>query len=315
MPRRTLATVLIAALLTMASWQTAQAQLASAWVVPAAAHNPGVGDTFWRTDLSLHNPHQHQLQVALQVLVSDRANWEVPTFDLVLEPYETVNLWDAMGPATFDVEGTAALLAYADPGLDCGDGSCEFLVTSRTYTVVPWGGPGEFGQTVPGVDPRLGTDWWTYGYVAGILNDGEDFRCNVGVASWTPGSVVLRVDVQDGAGNILASEELDVPAYGHRQRRLATPVVGGSLVFYLVSGDEDALVFPYVSTANQETGDASFAAALPSDIGVSIPKRRATRSGREVPRPDGDRRPLETGVETRGPRARPALALSDAGAR
>jgi hypothetical protein len=247
----------------------AHAQLASDWMVTAAAHTPGVGGTFWRTDLSLHNPHEFELPVWVQLLPSDTVNWEAYALPITLYPWETVNLWDALAPDLLDHRGTAALLVYADTSLACDPiEDCQFLVTSRTYTPDPRGHGGEFAQTLPGVDYWRALDWTSYGYAAGILNDGELFRCNIGIASWSSGWTVVRVDVQDSAGNILASPELEVPPFGHVQQRLTTPVEGGSLVFYLVDGPDDARIFPYASVVDQTTGDPSYQGAIASTAGV-----------------------------------------------
>jgi hypothetical protein len=252
----------------------AAAQLATDWVIPATAHTAGQRGTFWRSDVSLHNPHSFDLPVVVQLLPSDTENWEAPTLTLTLYAYETVNLWDALGPDVFDFGGTGAMLAYADTSLACDPiEECQFLATTRTYTVDPWGGSGEFGQAIPGVDVWHGVDWQKYGYAAGILNDGVAFRCNVGVASWTPGWTTVRVDVQHADGTILATHQFEVPPYGHVQRRLSTEVVGGSLVFYLVDGPDEALVFPYASVVDQDTGDPSFVACSTSVVGLEVAKR------------------------------------------
>lgn len=259
----------------------AHGQLSADWMVAAAANTPGVGGTFWRTDLSLHNPHEYRLPVVVQLLPSNTANWQAVSQPIDLYPFETVNLWDALGPGWFDVHGTGAMLVYADTGLACNPiEDCQFLVTSRTYTVTPDGPYGEYGQTIPGVDVWRAVDWSTFGYAAGVLNDGVGFRCNVGVASWSAGWTVVRIDVQNEAGDIIASHELDVPPFGHVQQRLTTEVVGGSLVFYLVDGPGDARVFGYASVVDQTTGDPSYQAAVASVIGVSQPKTVDGRAAR-----------------------------------
>jgi hypothetical protein len=249
------------------------AQLAADWMVPAAAHNRGSNGTFWRTDLSLHNPHEYDLPVVVQVLQSETVNFEVPTLSLALYPWETVNLWDVLGPEVFAMEGTAAILVYVDPVLACDPiEDCHFLVTSRTYTPQQGGGVGEYGLSVPGAAVARAVDWSTYGYAAGVLNDGDFFRCNAGVASWTPDWTRVRLDVQDADGRIVTSEAFDVPPFGHVQRRLVESGDGGALVFYLESGPGDALVFPYATVINQETGDASYLAASSSVVGASVAK-------------------------------------------
>jgi len=250
-----------------------RAQLAADWMVPAAAHDAGLRETFWMTDLSLHNPHEFELPVIVQALPSDTVNFEVPTLTFTLLPWETLNLWDVLGPNVFDLKGTAALLAYADSGLSCDPiEDCYFLVTSRTYTPAEDSGPGEFGLTVTGAGVGKATDWWTLGYAAGILNDGEFFRCNAGVASWTPEWTTVRLDIQDAAGTIVATEFFDVPPFGHTQRRLPETSDGGSLVFFLDQGPTDSLVFPYATVINQETGDASYFFAEASTVGASVAK-------------------------------------------
>jgi hypothetical protein len=257
-----------------------EAQLAADWMIPAAAHNRGAKDTFWKTDLSLHNPHEFELPIVVQVLPSDTVNFEVPTLTFSVYPWETVNLWDVLGPDVFDVEGSAAIIAYADPELRCDPiEDCHFLVTSRTYTPEQ-GGDGEYGLTVPGATLSSATDWASFGYAAGVLNDGDFFRCNAGVASWTPDWTRVRLDVQDADGQIVTSEVFDVPPYGHVQRRLLTSGYGGSLVFYLESGPGDALVFPYATVINQQTGDASYLFAPSSVVGASVAKSFKRQRGR-----------------------------------
>jgi hypothetical protein len=260
---------------------TVQAQLSNAWIVPAAAHTPGVGGTFWRTDLSIHNPQNGPLPVVVQVLQTGLDNGAVPTLDLNVASWETVNLWDVMGPDLFDVESSGAILVYVPLSEPCFEQACDLLVTSRTYTLDTNGGAGEYGQAVPAATLLEGTDWWTFGYAAGILNDEVSFRCNIGVASWTSEWTQVAVDIQDAAGNIIDTEIFDLPPFGHLQRRLDTLVTGGSLVFYLTDGPDDSWVYPYASVVNQETGDPSYFFARYSSVGVS--KRQRSRPEPQLP--------------------------------
>jgi hypothetical protein len=267
----------------------AAAQLDQAWVIPAAAHAGGSGGTFWYTDVSLHNPHEYDLPVVVQALESNIANWEVTTLTITLYPWETLNLWDAFGADLFAINGTGALLAYVDldSGISCDPiEACDFLVTSRTYTEGP-GGFGEYGQTIPGRTLMQGIDLWTFGYASGVMNDGEWFRANAGVASWTTDWVTVKADVQDADGNIVGTQTFNVPPFGHVQRSLAYQVSGGTVVFYIDDDEEDALVYPYISVVNEDTGDPSFVPALPSVVGVSVAKQK----------PAGPRKPQYPGVK------------------
>jgi len=280
----------------------AAAQLAPAWMVPAAASTPGEYGTFWLTDLSIHNPHAEGLPVAVQALPSGQENWSVPTLRVDVPGYATVNLWDALGPDGLALDGTAALLVWVDRDpADCPGAACDIYVSSRTYTPDPLSEDGEFGQTIPAERIDEGVAWDGLGYLAGVLNDGVAFRCNVGAASWTADWTTVRVDVQDADGAILATEELVVPPFGHVQHRLATPIEGGSLVFYLVDGPDDALVFPYASVVNRATGDASYLSARWSVVGVGIASMDAVSlaaTARPRPEPAGPMRIVRPGPRT-----------------
>ena len=261
----------------------AAAELSADWMIPAAAHNAGSRGTFWMTDLSVHNPHEYELPVVIQALESDIENFDVPTLYLTLTPWETLNLWDVLGPEVFDIEGTAALLVYADPELACDPiETCHLLVSSRTYTPEGDLGDGEFGLTVSGAQIERATDWDSFAYATGVLNDGEFFRCNAGIASWTAEWVSVRVDLQDAGGFIIHSEVVDVPPFGHTQWRLPATDFGGTLVYYLESGPSDSVIFAYATPINQKTGDPNYQFAESSVVGVSVEKRTRTGSGRPL---------------------------------
>ncbi len=272
MNRSILVVVLLSIVLTVVP-TVADAQLAANWIIPATANTPGNGGTYWKTDLSIHNPQSWELPLLVQFLETGKVNDTVPTLDLVIYPYETINLWDVLGPDLFDVHGTGAILIYVPPNESCPDLECQFLVTSRTYTSDPSGGAGEFGQALPGAALLEGTDWLTFGYAAGILNDNLDFRCNIGVASWTPEWTQVAVDLQDATGAIVDTQIFDLPPFGHLQRRLRNTVTGGSLVFYLIEGPVDAFVYPYASVVNNVTGDPSYFFARYSSVGVAAMRK------------------------------------------
>lgn len=251
----------------------AAAQLSLQWMVPAAANTAGLNGTYWRTDVSLHNPHSFELPVVLQFLPSDTDNGQADTLYLTIGPWATFNLWDALGPNYFAIDGTGAILVFADWELACDPvEECDFLVTSRTYTLAPGGSGGEYGQTIPGSSTWVGIDWNALGYAAGILNDGLSFRTNVGIASWSSDWTTVVVDVQDAEGTIVGSFTHEVPPFGHIQERLPTPIEGGSLVFWLEDGPQDALVFGYASVVDETTGDASYQLAQPSTVGFASTK-------------------------------------------
>lgn len=280
----------------------AYAQLSLQWMVPAAADTAGLNGTYWHTDLSLHNPHSFELPVVLQFLPSNTDNQVADTLFVDLLPWETFNLWNVLGPDYFATGGTGAILVFADWDLACNPiEDCDFLVTSRTYTLNPDGTLGEFGQTIPGSSTWQGIDWDTLGYAAGILNDGTSFRANIGLSSWSAAWTTVVADIQDADGNIIESFRYEVPPFGHLQERLPTPIEGGSVVFWIEEGPDDALVFGYISVVDQHTGDASYQLAQPSTVGFAAAKRGTNdggrRSGPEVDAAAGERRVQRSGAE------------------
>lgn len=233
-------------------------ELTSAYAVTAAANTAGKLGTDWHTDLTLYNPQQHDLPIVLHFLPSGQSNsGQVPTVSFDLLPWETLNLWDVLGPQGFNVRGkTGALLVYADDDrITCGGTTCDFAVFSRTYTLDPKGGRGEFGQAFAGVAAHLGLDRSVIAYLPQIT-DNADFRTNLGVASWTPAWVTVRVELQDAGGVILQRRDHLVPPFGHIQWHLDRTVVGGTAAVFVVDGPADAMVYPYASVVNNVYGDA-----------------------------------------------------------
>jgi hypothetical protein len=252
-------------------------EMTSAYVVTAVANLPGAGGTDWHTDLTLYNPHSSVLYVKLVYLPTDTDNSAgAPTVPLIdLQPWETLNLWDVLGPNGFDARGDkGAMLVYADTAANgcpatAGDTSCDFGVFARNYTLDPSGNGGEFGQDFPGFPWNLGVDSSVISYMPQISDD-ADFRTNVGVASWTNAWVTVREDVQDAAGNIVGRYDHAIPPNGHTQWRLETrALTGGTVAVYVLSGPGDAMVYPYATVVNNATGDATTVEAQITPVGLS----------------------------------------------
>ena len=260
-------------------------ELTSAYVVTAVANKAGVAGTDWHSDLTLYNPQSVPLPVVLQFLPTGRSNsGSVPTVTFDVAPWETLNLWDVLGPNGFAARGsTGALFVYADDEkIACTGASCDFAVFARTYTLNAAAAGGEFGQSVPGFPANLGLDYSVIAYLP-QLSDDTEFRTNLGVASWTDAMVKVRVDLQDAAGNIVDTRDHWVPPYGHIQWRLERGVTGGTAAVYIVEGPDDAVVYPYASVVNWATGDGVDIEAHLTAVGLSVQSLSARAAVR--PRP------------------------------
>jgi hypothetical protein len=289
------------AALVLAATATAR-EMTSAYIVTAVANNAGAGGTDWHSDLTLYNPHEHSLPVVLQFLPTARDNsGSVPTVELELYPWETLNLWDVLGPNGFDARGQiGALLAYADEErIDCDSiaSACDFAVFSRTYTLRPGGGAGEYGQALPGFPSHLGLDWSVIAYLPQAMNDG-DFRTNLGVASWTGSFVRIRLELQDPGGAVIDRQDVWLPPFGHAHWRMEARVTGGTVAVWILDGPADAMVFPYASVVNEATGDPVNVEGHLTAVGLTVQaaRMRSTRPapGREtVPGFERERLPRE----------------------
>jgi hypothetical protein len=275
----------VSAALVLAAAASAR-ELTSAYVVTAVANNAGAGGTDWHSDLTLYNPHNYELPVVLQFLPTGRDNsGGVPTIELELYPWETLNLWDVLGPNGFDARGLiGAVLAYADEErIDCSSitTACDFAVFSRTYTLRPGGGAGEYGQALPGFPSHLGLDRSVIAYLPQMMNDSE-FRTNLGVASWTASFVRIRLELQDPGGAVIDRQDVWLPPFGHAHWRMETRVTGGTVAVWIVDGPADAMVYPYGSVVNEATGDPVNVEAQLTTVGLTAQAARV-RAARPVP--------------------------------
>ncbi len=279
-----------AAILVVAGLASAR-ELTSYYVITAVANKTGWSGTDWHTDLTLYNPQNRVLSVQLVFLPTGMDNTTAPFAPLIdLQPWETLNLWDVLGPHGFDARGqTGALLVYADPDANAcptttGDTSCDFAVLARNYTLNPFGGGGEFGQDFAGFPAHLGV---TSGYIAYLpqLSDDNDFITSVGVASWTKAWVTVQVDLQDTGGQVFNHYQLQVPPYGHVQERVPVGIQGGTAAVYIVAGPSDAMVYPYATVRSAITGDPTTIEAQISAVGLSAQAASLHRAGTRLAPP------------------------------
>ncbi len=280
--------LVFAAMLALASGAFAR-ELTSAYVITAAANKLGWSGTDWHTDLTLYNPHKKVLYVVLQFLPTGQDNSAgAPTAPLIdVQPWETLNLWDVLGPTGFAARGrTGALLVYADTKAnDCATAAtdgCDFVAFARNYTLNPLGGGGEFGQDFAGFPANLGVDWSVIAYLPQLTDDAE-FITSIGAASWSNAWVMVRVDLQDAAGRVVNSYFSLIPPYGHWQDRIPTGLSGGTAAVYITDGPSDAMVYPYATVRSAITGDPTTVEAQISKVGLTAQAASVSRKVLRTP--------------------------------
>jgi hypothetical protein len=238
------------------------AQLNDTYIIPAAANIPGLFNTRWMTQLSIFNPQlDHALKVSVTFLPTEGGN---SSEALITVPPNSVAFTDnALKEIfNFDVAGGALLVAtFPEDNPSVPDNVIDraFLVTTNTFNNSP---SGTYGQTIPGVWTGL-QDYSTDGISAvahGVRHIAKfGWRTNFGAVNLGSTSVTLRVNVYDKNGNTLVKNATyTIPAEAHIQRQLPVEVDHGSVEFFVDDSSHKAVVFPYVSTIDQLSGDPTY---------------------------------------------------------
>jgi len=237
------------------------AQLNDTYIIPAAANIPGLFNTRWATQLSIFNPQlDHTLKVSVTFLPTNGGkSYEA----LITVPPNSVAFTDnALKEIfNFDVAGGALLVAtFPEDNPTVPDNVVDraFLVTTNTFNN---SSSGTYGQTIPGVWTGL-QDFNSDGISAvahGIRHIARfGWRTNFGAVNLGSKSVILRVNVYDPNGNTLVKKSYTIPAEAHFQDQLPVEVDHGSVEFFVDDSSHNAVVFPYVSTIDQLSGDPTY---------------------------------------------------------
>jgi PKD repeat protein len=138
-------------------------------LIPVIGKTAGAGGTFWRSDLSVFNPHASQLRVEMRFLRGESDNRRAIWKPLDLSPRRSHTIRD--------------VIEWLGEG--SGSGSLELrwvgagpVLMSRTYTTRHSDG-GTFGQSIEPLSlDELGARW----VITGLRSDAE-FRTNLGLVN------------------------------------------------------------------------------------------------------------------------------------
>ncbi|HEY4641065.1 MAG TPA: hypothetical protein VII75_06945 [Thermoanaerobaculia bacterium] len=249
---------LFAALLFALAALPLAAQVNDTYVIPAAANVPGAFGTRWQTRLSIFNPQlDYPLRVSVTFIPTGGGQGDEVLVDV---PANAVALWDNVLGSVFKSQNTGALLVATfpedNPGVPDATLDRAFLVTSETFNNVD---SGTYGQTIPGIWAGLMDDGIT-AIAHGVRNvASQGWRTNIGAVNLGRTSVTVQVTVYDYDGKSVRSNiPFTIPPLGHFQDRLPVEVDRGSIEFTLIDPSKQAVVFPYVSTIDQLSGDPTY---------------------------------------------------------
>jgi PKD repeat protein len=209
-------------------------------LVPAAAHTPGVGDTFWTSDLVIFNPGPRAASVAVKLMGET-----VGSTSRALRAGETLVMDDVVADLVSG-EVVGSLLVGGDAPL---------VATSRTATA---SGSGSVGQLIPA--SPLPRPFGSSARIIGLART-DGFRSNLGFASgWSESSEILTRFFKSPDGALLGERNDTLLPWGHLQLNdvLGELGVGDDLegvhAEVIVPG-LDAEVVVYASIVDNGTGD------------------------------------------------------------
>ncbi len=227
------------------------AGLASAYMVPQAAHLPGLGGAAWRTDLVLFNPQPHPLAVTAQFLAMEKDNSTAPAATTTLAAGQVLDVVDVLSLPAFRPAAMGALLVRATAGgAPCTSAACDFLVLSRTYNRAAGPGFWRSSEWLPGVAPaqalRAG-ERATFSHVT----RSDAVGASVGVASWTDAPVRVEVRTVAAGGAVVERHDFELAPFGHVHEPLAAAVQNGRVEVELLDPPPQAMIVPYVSMVDR----------------------------------------------------------------
>jgi hypothetical protein len=258
----------LAAVLILSATAAKADHYADFYVLPVAAHTPGVNGTMWMSDVAIQNFQSTPLTVELAVIESGEGNPD-NVFPIATGTAGTSVTVPANGSVLLrDVlAGHRGLGSVAGAILIGSDR--PFAVTSRTYSMTPEGNT--IGQTVPPardfIENTIGDTNLTtaVAYVPGLIDNGS-FRSNLGAvvgnASATS-ALTVTVTVRNAAGALAGTRTISVgPGNFTHVQFNARSILGtqlfdiGSAEFRITEGD--GAVVPYASVIDNSTADAVF---------------------------------------------------------
>lgn len=215
------------------------------YLVPAAAHNPGLNDTSWVTDLDLLNPGGQAANADLYFLPSGVDNSAAEAVSVEIPAGTSLALRDVVS-ALFGTEGSGAIRVRS---------SSPLVIASRTFTT---GDDGTYGQYIAGVPASEATPPGGAALLAG-LERSDAFRTNLGLANASATAATALVELRDATGALLSTRDVNLPPYGFLQITDIFAVQGHPQVAngYAVvrNTTADAGFIAYASVVDERTGD------------------------------------------------------------
>ena len=227
--------------------QAVPAPQGSELVIPAVGRAPGIGGTFWRSDVTLYNPGLTTMTVSLRYLASGQDNRNAIAQTLTLLPLRTVVIPDVAQFLNISSGSGALRVSWST--------ASGPIVTSRTYTTADGGGT--YGQSIDPVK-SFGND----SYVPGLRADGS-FRSNIGFVNGGDLPMTVTATLLSDAGGVIGTAQLGLAPRSQVQYSVAALFPAASAprpgtLTLAAHADGSATLFAYGSIVDNVSGDPVF---------------------------------------------------------
>jgi len=235
------------------------------YLIPAAAHSPGVGTAYWKTNVTIFNPSAGDpFNGSTTIFPANRDNAGAESRPLVdaLAPRASTTLPDVFGNP--DINPDEAVSGALWLSSDNSPNDLWPIVTSVTYSSDPARPElGSYGQMIPAqVVAGNGTTAAGNLYLEG-LRSGSDYRTNVGLVNLGKSTAIVSIDARSGStGASIGSKQLALRSNEQQQFAVTSanfPGLQASDNFFLIVKNETASpVTAYASVIDNRTNDPSF---------------------------------------------------------
>jgi CubicO group peptidase (beta-lactamase class C family) len=217
--------------------------------IPAVAQTEGVGNSTWRSDVSLLNRSASSNIVRLRYW----HGWEAHEREIELDPGESRVIADVVD--WFDRTGSGPLQVFSSEAL---------TTTSRTYNQ---SSEGTFGQSFDGVTATGGLESGE-SVVLMQLREDDDARTNIGIHNQWRRAARVEIELYDADGSLVTGHTrlvwpLQTVQLNRPFRKLGnrSDIESGYAVVRILSGQD---IYVYGSVIDNETGDPT---AIPMKAG------------------------------------------------
>ncbi|HVN33067.1 MAG TPA: hypothetical protein VMT45_13885 [Thermoanaerobaculaceae bacterium] len=216
-----LATVLVAA---VTSRETPAQFVADFHPFPVVAHTAGAGNppTFWKSDVFVYNPGDSVLTIGFRFFPTGQANTFDGTFPVtrVLGANESLRIEDIVA-TMFGFTGNqkGALIVSCSPKtFPTNPAGSRIVATTRNYNT--GSSLGTFGQDIPSC-----LFYWNSSKELSVSTGGqqdEQFRTNMGIASFSPKPITVWYRIRNARGLVVANGSEPIQPYSMGQWSLAS---------------------------------------------------------------------------------------------